>query len=74
MCVTPDDREEENSDNDSDEVRRIKRRKIRVIENECESDSGSAAETEIPAWITCTESEEIPQRIPLAAGEKSVGS
>ena len=42
ICVTPDDREEESSDNDSNEVKSIKRRKIRIIENECESDSGSA--------------------------------
>ena len=70
ICVTPDDGEKESSDGDSDEVRGINRRKIRVIESECESDSGSAVETEIPEWKTCTESVEIPQRIP---GEKSVG-
>lgn len=68
-----DDREEESSEEDSDEVRGVRRRKIRVIESECESDSDSAEETEMSEWITCTESEEIPRRIPFVPGERSAG-
>lgn len=68
-----DDKVNESSDEDSNKVRGVRRRKIRRIDRECESDSDTVEDTESSEWICCTESEEIPQRIQFLSGEKSAG-
>ncbi|CAK9809611.1 PiggyBac transposable element-derived protein 4 [Anthophora plagiata] len=70
-----DDTENKSSDDDSDEVRGVRRRKIRRIDSECDSDSDTAEDPQSDSseWITCTESEEIPSRIPFIAGDTPAG-
>ncbi|CAK9816388.1 PiggyBac transposable element-derived protein 4 [Anthophora quadrimaculata] len=64
---------EDRSDEDSDAVRGVRRRKIRLIDSESESQSDCTEETEPSEWTVCTESEEIPTRIPFVSGERQVG-
>lgn len=47
-----DDREKKSSDEDRDEVRSVRRRKIRII-SKSENDSDTAKNTENSEWITC---------------------
>lgn len=68
-----DDKVNENNDKDSDKVRGVRRRKIKIIDSECESDSNTAEDTERSEWICCTESEEIPSRIQFVPDEKPAG-
>ena len=58
------------NDEDGDEIKNIKRRKIRIIDNECESED-IAEDAENFKWITCPESENISRRIRFVPGEKS---
>ncbi|OAD55841.1 Tetratricopeptide repeat protein 37 [Eufriesea mexicana] len=60
-----DDTENNSSADDSDEVRSVRRRKVRVIDIDTTDDSQSDSSK----WISCTESEEIPSRIPFIAGD-----
>ena len=46
----------ENNDEHGDEIRGIKRRKIRIIDSECKSNNLNG-DTENFKWLTCTESE-----------------
>ena len=54
-----DDRENTSSDDDSDEVRGVRRRKIRKIDSEYDNDSDTAEDSKWGSseWICCTESE-----------------
>ncbi|XP_015433556.1 PREDICTED: piggyBac transposable element-derived protein 4-like [Dufourea novaeangliae] len=70
-----DDRENASSDDDNNEVRGVRRRKIRIIDSEGDSDSdaGEDPQSDSSEWISCPESEEIPQRIPFIAGNNPAG-
>ncbi|XP_035737648.1 piggyBac transposable element-derived protein 4-like isoform X2 [Vespa mandarinia] len=71
-----DDKENTSSDDDdSNEVSGVRRRKIRIINSECDSDSDTAEDPQSDSseWISCTESEEIPSRIPFIAGDTPAG-
>ena len=66
----------ENNDEHGNEIRGIRKRKIRIIDNEYENNSSSetiAEDTENSKWIICTESENISRRIQFVLGEKSAG-
>ncbi|XP_058792504.1 piggyBac transposable element-derived protein 4-like [Phymastichus coffea] len=67
--------ENNSSSEDSDEVRGVIRRKIRVIDSECDSDTYTTEDSQSDSseWITCTESEETPARIPFIAGDTTAG-
>ncbi|CAK9810345.1 PiggyBac transposable element-derived protein 4 [Anthophora quadrimaculata] len=71
---TFDDKVYESSEEDNDEVRGVKKRKIRITDSECESDSDTAKEAESSEWIWCTESEETPPRVQFMQGEKPAGA
>ena len=70
-----DDTENNSNAGDSDEVRCVRRRKIRVINNECDSDTDTTedSQSDNSEWISCTESEEISSRIPFIAGDTPAG-
>ncbi|KAK2577922.1 hypothetical protein KPH14_011867 [Odynerus spinipes] len=70
-----DDTENDSSSDDRDEVSGARRRKIRVIDSECDSDTDTAENSQADSseWISCTESEEIPSRIPFIAGDTTAG-
>ncbi|XP_015189377.1 PREDICTED: odorant receptor 85c-like [Polistes dominula] len=61
------------SDQVSDDVRGLRRRKIRIIDCESESHSDCTEETEPSEWTICIEFEEIPTRIPFVPGERQIG-
>ncbi|XP_043493636.1 piggyBac transposable element-derived protein 1-like [Polistes fuscatus] len=69
------DTENNSSSDDSDEVRGVRRRKIRVIDSEYDSDTYTTEDSQSYSseWITCTESEETPSRIPFIAGDTTAG-
>ncbi|KAK1137314.1 hypothetical protein K0M31_001826 [Melipona bicolor] len=68
------DAENKSSDNDSDEVRILRRRKIRLdSDSENDSDTTENAQSDSSEWISCTESEEIPRRIEFILGKKPAG-
>ncbi|XP_020296777.1 piggyBac transposable element-derived protein 4-like [Pseudomyrmex gracilis] len=72
-----DETENASSDEENEEVRGVRRRKIRIIDSEGGSDNDSVAEdvpqSDSSEWISCPESEEIPQRIPFIAGNNPAG-
>ncbi|KAI4493162.1 hypothetical protein M0802_009579 [Mischocyttarus mexicanus] len=70
-----DDRENTSSDDYSDKVRGVRRRKIKIIGNESDSDSDTAEDPQSDSfeWISCTKSEEIPSRISFIAGNGPAG-
>lgn len=65
--------EEDGSNEDSDEVKGVRRRKIRLIDSESESENNFAVEIEPSIWTKCTESEEMITRIPFVSDERPVG-
>ncbi|XP_043498380.1 piggyBac transposable element-derived protein 1-like [Polistes fuscatus] len=69
------DTENNSSSDDSDKVRGVRRRKIRVIDSEYDSDTYTTEDSQSYSseWITCTESEETPSRIPFIAGDTTAG-
>ncbi|CAK9810836.1 PiggyBac transposable element-derived protein 4 [Anthophora plagiata] len=70
-----DDTGNNSSSDDSDEVRGVRKQKIRVIDSECDSDTDTTEDSQSDSseWISCTESEEITSRIPFIAGDTTAG-
>lgn len=58
-----DDTANNSSSDDNDEVRGVRRRKIRVIDSECDSDTDTTEDSQSDSseWISCTESEKYRQ-------------
>lgn len=70
------DTENNSSSNDSDEVRDVRRRRVRVIDSECDSDTDTTEDLQSDSseWISCTESKQIPSRISFIASDTITGS
>lgn len=59
----------ESSGEDSDEVRSVKRRKIRIIDSESEAESETAEDASSSEWILCREYEEVPPSAQFIPGK-----
>ncbi|CAL7939067.1 unnamed protein product [Xylocopa violacea] len=70
---TFDNETNESSDQDSDDATGARSRKIRIVDNESETDSETAEDANSSQWVPCGESEELPPRVQFVCGKKSTG-
>ena len=59
----------ESSGEDSDEVKGVRRRKIRIIDSESETAKGASSSE----WVLCRKYDEVPQRAQFISGEYPTG-
>ena len=67
--------ENESSDNNSDEIKFVPKRKVRIIDSDSEDDSNTAenAQSDSFEWLSCNGSKKIPSRIQFIAGNTPTG-
>ena len=67
--------ENESSDNNSDEIKFVPKRKVRIIDSDSEDDSNTAenAQSDSFEWLSCNGSKKIPSRIQFIAGNTPAG-
>ena len=64
----------EYSEEDSEEVRGVRRRKIRIIDSESEVESETAEYASSSEWELCREYEEVPPSVQFIPGQNSTAS
>ena len=63
----------ESSGEDSDKVKGVRGRKIRIIDSENETESDTAEGANSSEWVLCREYDEVPQRAQFISGEHPTG-
>lgn len=59
----------ESSGEDNEEVRGVRRQKIRIIESESEVESETAEGASSSKWVLCREYEEVPSNVQFIPGQ-----